>query len=231
MLAGCRQIFVRLTGCNLGCRYCDTDFEPSAICHVESAPGSGIFINHPPPLSLHNVSALIEEWCLQLPGAHHSVSITGGEPLIHADTLVQWLPDFRKILPIHLETNGTLSDALKLVNRYLDYISMDMKLPSTAACSESLWGDHARFLQGAQGKHVSVKVVIGETTPDNEIRQVCELIAAVDATVPLFLQPLSLPDGTIGIPASHVLHLQGVASARLPDVRVIPQMHKLLGAL
>ena len=43
--------------------------------------------------------------------------------------------------------------------------------------------------------------------------------------------PLTLPDGSIGIKVPQLLRLQELASSRLPDVRVIPQMHKLLGAL
>ena len=87
MLAGRRQIFVRLMECNLDCRYCDTNFEKSDICRLESKPGSGTFLNIPQPPSLHEITAIIEEWQSQLPGAHHSVSITGGEPLLYADAL------------------------------------------------------------------------------------------------------------------------------------------------
>jgi organic radical activating enzyme len=159
------------------------------------------------------------------------VSVTGGEPLIHADVLAEWFPEIRKSLPIHLETNGTMHSALRQVKQYVDYISMDIKLPSTAGCTEQLWDLHALFLREADGSNVSVKVVVGELTPENEIRQVCDLLSSVDAATPLFLQPLSMPDGSIGITAGHILHLQELASSRLSDVRVIPQMHKLLGAL
>jgi organic radical activating enzyme len=231
MLAGRRQIFVRLMECNLDCRYCDTNFEKSDICRLESKPGSGTFLNLPQPLPLHKISSVFDDWRSQLPGAHHSVSFTGGEPLLYADTLVEWFPEIRKALPIHLETNGTMHLALRQVKQYVDYISMDMKLPSTAGCTEQLWELHALFLQEAYGSNVSVKVVVGEQTPDSEIGQVCDVISSVDAARPLFLQPVSLPDGTVGISAAHIMHLQELASSRLPDVRVIPQMHKLLGAL
>ena len=231
MLAGRRQIFVRLTECNLDCRYCDTDFVKSAFCRLETKPGSGTFRNLPQPVTLQALSALLHDWLLQLPSAHHSVSFTGGEPLLHADALAEWFPEIRKILPIHLETNGTLPVALQKVKGCVDYISMDMKLPSTAACTEQLWNLHALFLRECHGNNVSVKVVVGEDTTDREIIQVCELISAVDAALPLFLQPLSLPDGSVGIAAAGILHLQELAASRLPDVRVMPQMHKLLGAL
>jgi organic radical activating enzyme len=168
---------------------------------------------------------------VQLPAAHHSVSFTGGEPLLHADTLVEWFPEIRKILPIHLETNGTMPAALQKVKGCVDYISMDIKLPSTAGCKEQLWDLHALFLRECYGSNVSVKVVVGEAASDSEIMQVCDVIASVDAALPLFLQPLSLPDGSVGIAAPRLFHLQELASSRLPDVRVIPQMHKLLGAL
>jgi organic radical activating enzyme len=231
MLAGRRQVFVRLMECNLDCRYCDTNFEKSDICRLESKPGSGTFIDLPQPLPLIKVAAILEDWRSQLPGAHHSVSITGGEPLLHADALEEWLPEIRKIFPIHLETNGTMHIALRRVKQHVDYISMDMKLPSTAGCTEQLWDLHALFLREAHGNAVSVKVVVGELTSDSEIQQVCDVISSVDTGLPLFLQPMTMPDGSMGIAAAHILHLQELASSRLPDVRVIPQMHKLLGAL
>ncbi|MDD2273451.1 MAG: 7-carboxy-7-deazaguanine synthase QueE [Desulfuromonadaceae bacterium] len=231
MLAGRRQIFVRLMECNLDCRYCDTDFAKSDICRLESKPGSGSFLNLPQPLPLNKITSLFDDWRLQLPGAHHSVSFTGGEPLLYAETLTEWFPEIRKSLPIHLETNGTMHLALRHVKQHLDYISMDMKLPSTAGCKEYLWDQHALFLHEAHGSNVSVKIVVGESTPDSEIQQVCDIISEVDEALPLFLQPMSLPDGTVGIAAAHILHLQEIASSRLPDVRVIPQMHNMLGAL
>jgi len=233
LLAGHRQIFVRLMECNLDCRYCDTNFEKSDICRLEAKPGSGTFLDLPQPLPLHKISAIFEEWRAQLPGAHHSISFTGGEPLLYADALAEWFPEIRKSLPIHLETNGTMHIALRQVKQHLDYISMDMKLPSTTGCTEQLWDLHALFLHEAHGggSSVSVKIVVGDNTTDSEIRRVCDVISSVDVSLPLFLQPMSMQDGTLGIATAHIFHLQELASSRLPDVRVIPQMHILLGAL
>ena len=42
---GCRQIFVRFEGCNLACRYCDTENAPGAhpTCQIETHAGSRSF--------------------------------------------------------------------------------------------------------------------------------------------------------------------------------------------
>lgn len=230
-LAGRRQIFIRLTRCNLECRYCDTGFGEGESCLVEKSPGSNMFEHLPRALDLAQLMGVLTDWTRALPRAHHSISLTGGEPLLFAAVLGEWLPHLRAVLPVHLETNGTLPNDLSRVIDLLDYISMDMKLPSTAGCDGDLWDAHHRFLETAQGKEVSVKIVVGERTEADEIGEVCRIIAAVRPDIPLFLQPLSLPDSQCGINAAHLLHLQAVASAQLPDVRVIPQMHKLMGVL
>ncbi len=231
LLAGRRQIFVRLMECNLDCIYCDTKHDKTDFCSVETKPGSGIFTNLKQPLSLHKISEIIKDWQVQLPGSHHSVSFTGGEPLLYSEALGEWFPVIRKIIPIHLETNGTMHVALQGVKKHLDYVSMDMKLPSTAGCTEHLWDLHELFMREALCSTLSVKVVIGDSTPDKEILRVCKVISDVDASLPLFLQPLTLRDGSIGVSAGHIFHLQELASSLLPDVRVIPQMHRILGAL
>jgi 7-carboxy-7-deazaguanine synthase len=230
-LAGRRQIFIRLAECNLDCSYCDTDHARAESCRIETSPGSTEFTRLAQPLSLHDVLQIVEVWCEKLPHAHHSISLTGGEPLLYADRLVTWLPVLRQVLPIHLETNGTLPLALEQVIGQVDFVSMDMKLPSTSGCSGHLWNLHRQFLRASHGRNVSVKVVIGDETAFDEIEQVCSIITDVDRLTPLFLQPLSSEHGGVGISVTHMLRLQEYASARLPDVRVIPQMHRMLGAL
>jgi organic radical activating enzyme len=231
LLAGRRQLFIRLNECNLDCCYCDTEHAKEDTVRIETGPGSAVFKNVLQPLSLQYVFDLVREWCELLPGAHHSISITGGEPLLYADSLGEWFSKLRQLLPIHLETNGTMHIALQQVVQHVDYISMDMKLPSTSGCTEHLWGLHKDFLQVSAGRNASVKIVVGNDSDLDEICQVCDIICEVDPATPLFLQPLSAADGGVNIKMGHLLRLQEAASARLPDVRVIPQMHRMLGVL
>lgn len=231
VLVGLRQAFLRLSGCNLDCSFCDTPGMTQAPegCLCELTPGRRDFFTVANPVGCDRVVSLIESWTLGLPGIHHSVSVTGGEPLLHGAYLLELLPELGRLLPIHLETNGTLPEALDPLVPHLAYIGMDIKLPSASGCRE-LWREHQAFLELASQKSVYVKVVVDQSTEDWEIERSCALIAAVDPAIPLILQPMTLPDGAISLSPLRTLEFQEMACA-LREVRVIPQTHKFMGQL
>ncbi|HJV66835.1 MAG TPA: 7-carboxy-7-deazaguanine synthase QueE [Geomonas sp.] len=231
VLVGLRQAFLRFAGCNLNCSFCDTPgtAKTPGECLLELTPGRRDFFTVPNPVSCDRVLSLIESWTLGWPGIHHSISVTGGEPLLHGAFLSQWLPRLRKLLPIHLETNGTLPDALAPLIPHLDYIGMDIKIPSASGCGD-LWREHEAFLKIAAAKKVFVKVVIDQNTEDWEVERACAMIAAVDSAIPLILQPMTLADGSIPLSPLRTLEFQELA-AKLKEVRVIPQTHKFMGQL
>lgn len=230
-LMGVRQIFLRFSGCNLSCSYCDTDqgANPEA-CLLERSPGRQDFLALPNPVSLERLVSHLGGWERGWPGIHHSISITGGEPLLQHETLREWLPQLRSHLPIYLETNGILHSTLYTLLSSIDYVSMDIKLPSTAGCAQ-LWDEHRAFLATAAGKEVFVKTVIGTETEDWEIIKACEVIKSVNGDIPLILQPLTLRNGSIGILPLKILEFQEIACRYLANVRVIPQTHKFAGWL
>ena len=157
---------------------------------------------------------ILTAWTASLPGAHHSISLTGGEPLLFADILADWLPELRGILPVHLETNGTLAAELERIIDQVDYISMDMKLPSTADCDEELWDLHRHFLKTARTKNVSVKIVVGDKTDAAEIQRVCTIIVRNSAGNAAFPSAVVPCRKTVAASAAvHLLHLQALASA------------------
>jgi 7-carboxy-7-deazaguanine synthase len=231
VLVGLRQAFVRFAGCNLSCSYCDTP-GTSAVpdeCQLELTPGRRDFFAVPNPVSCDRIVSLIESWTAGWPGIHHSISVTGGEPLLHAVQLSQWLPRLRELLPIHLETNGVLSEALVPLMPHLDHIGMDIKLPSASGCGE-LWEKHRAFLRVAAGTGLFVKAVVDQSTEEWELERVAAMIAEVDTAIPLILQPMTLPDGRIPVSPLRMLEFQELCSP-LKEVRVIPQTHKFMGQL
>jgi organic radical activating enzyme len=229
LLIGCRQIFVRLALCNLTCDYCDTPCEPTDACRIEDAPGSGNFRSVPNPLALETLYNILHPWNSQIPGLHHSISLTGGEPLMQGESLREWLPELREILPIHLETNGTLPAALEPLLPWLDWVSMDIKLPSQSGCATP-WQLHCNFLALAREKSCQVKVVIGEETPAREVAAASRMVHEVAPDVPLILQPVTR-EGRVGMTPRTLLDLHTAAIRFHPHVRVIPQTHRFIGLL
>ena len=166
LYAGTYQTFLRLCGCNLRCRYCDTSHD------------SGFGAE----------SSDIVSRCLALPPK--IVSITGGEPLCQPEFLREvclGLKDAGK--EIHLETNGTLPDELGKVIDVVDVIAMDMKLPSSTGCGE-FWDRHEKFLRIAAKKEVFVKAVCGKDTPKEELLRCREIIDRAAPGTSLVIQPV-----------------------------------------
>jgi organic radical activating enzyme len=231
LLVGVRQIFLRFYSCNLACSYCDTlSNDCPAYCSIESTPGRRDFIKVENPIAIDRIVGLLDRWQHLWPGIHHSISLTGGEPLLHREILLSWLPLLKSRLPVYLETNGILHHALAVLINYFDYISMDIKIPSTSGYLE-LWEQHLEFLRIAARKNVYIKTVISDATEDWEIVKACELITSVDKDIPYILQPLTLINGEVGIDSIKTLELQEIASSYLSEVRVIPQTHKMLKQL
>ena len=229
LLVGCRQIFLRLPDCNLNCRYCDTDFKRTPSCQVEKNPGTGQMEEWTNPIALDRVLDLITDWEKQLHGAHHSISITGGEPLLHEQLLSAWLPELSEILPTYLETNGTLPDQLERLIDDLDWVAMDIKLHSQTG-ERSDWETHRRFLEIARKANCYVKLVVGEETPDLELQLAADLVNSVGKTIPIIIQPVTLKD-RIAVSTGRLLQMQSIISELHHDVRVIPQTHRFMGVL
>lgn len=236
MQVGLRQVFVRFHGCALHCRYCDTPAARGPVpthCQIETHAGRRAMLVCPNPLDAEAIVAAVRRLEDSFP--HHSVSLTGGEPLHHLDLLRALLPALHAAgLHSYLETNGQLPDALAALVTLPDFIAMDVKLPSLVDGGLS-WASQTTFLQLAAARlpdpvaQLQVKIVFGEGNL-GEIARAASLIAACRADMPTILQPLTAHvDGPPAPGPRTVLEAQRIAAAYLSHVRVIPQTHVMLG--
>ena len=219
---GCRQIFVRLSGCNLRCEYCDTNFARAEFCRVEVSAGAMKFELEKNPLSAERAVALIKKLAAV---PTQAVSFTGGEPLLHWEFVGEVARELKSSgMKIFLETNGTLAAEFEKISDAVDIVSMDIK-------SASLLTAHEKFLRAAHGKDLCVKIVVTGATTAEEFMAGVELVARVDPTILLIVQPVT-PIGNIqAVTAGRLLELQAIALSKLKDVRIIPQTHKFMNLL
>ena len=205
---GVAQVFVRLFECNMHCVWCDT---PASIGdtkrHYKEINGEDL---------LKQVEALYE--------GCHSVSITGGEPLLQKDFLKGFCHALHRMQrKVYLDTNGTLPEALAEVIKDVDIIAMDIKLPSSTK-QKAFWHEHKEFLHIARRKDVFVKTVVSLDTHLGDVIKAAKLVANVDPDMLFILQPnyFEMKKGII----EQCVDWQKNAAKFLKDVRIVPQVHK-----
>jgi organic radical activating enzyme len=224
--AGRRQLFVRMAGCNLRCRYCDT---PNSLerTSLYRAFGKGAAREQPNPVDPDRLAASIHE-ILSAHGRVDGTAITGGEPLLQTDFLLRLLGSHVALpRPILLETSGILPERLSVLLPHIDVVSMDIKIPSNTG-EPAYWEEHERFLRLARGK-VYVKVLVDEDTDPSEVEIAARLVAGESPETPFFLQPITGRGWAIAIQGPSIDRFYERARLHLADVRVVPQTHKMLG--
>ena len=130
--AGRPCVFVRLTGCNLRCTYCDTEY---AFYDGDD-------------MSIDDIVSEVKGYGIDL------VEITGGEPMMQpevVDLMTRLLADGYQVM---LETGGSLSlaDVPDAVIKIVDF-----KTPTSAMESKNLWS-----ILGELQPHDEIKFVIGD---------------------------------------------------------------------
>jgi len=199
-------------------------------CHVEDPPGSGRKRLLDNPMTADTLLEVAEGLLRQV--TVHSISFTGGEPLLYHAFLKQALPRLRSLAPIYLETSGTQPDFLAEVLPWVDIVAMDIKLPSSTL-ELPRYAEHAAFYQLARSRaetETFVKIVFNAAITPDEIDAVQAIVT--DPQTPIILQPeTSLADRQVHVPPAVMWRIAETLSKRYADVRVIPQTHKLLNVL
>ncbi|MEM0029975.1 MAG: 7-carboxy-7-deazaguanine synthase QueE [Candidatus Nitrosocaldus sp.] len=220
MYLGTKTLFIRLAGCPLRCFYCDTPYALSI--------GNGTYY------SIDEAKAIIAR---KVEKSTFKANFTGGEPLLQHEAvreLARYIRD-ELMLKTYLESSCYDASRFLYVLPYIDICKIEFKLKDSNAIDDK---HYARLLENemlclkhaiASRKVTYIKVVLSSLSKREEVEELARMIFEecsskdIDGFV---LQPVN---GVDEPRLEHMLALYDAVHQYYPNVRIIPQMHKVMG--
>ena len=220
ILYGTKTLFVRLAGCPFTCFYCDTK---------ESLP-----LDSGTEYTIEEANELIDT---NLQNQTYKVNFTGGDPLIQHQAVAQLAKHIQnKKIPTYLESSCFDIDRFNHVLPFIDIVKIEFKTKDSDFVDsehyEKLIGHTMKCLQSSvkSKKTTYVKIVVSSKTQLNEFKKLVDDIfsnISKENIHGFVIQP------TYGIsepPLDLLLNLYDIVFPHYIDVKVVPQLHKFIGA-
>jgi len=220
ILYGTKTLFVRLAGCPFTCFYCDTK---------ESLP-----LDSGKEYTIEEACKLID---FNLKNQTYKVNFTGGDPLIQHNAVAELARYVQtKKIPTYLESSCFDSDRFNHVLPFFDIIKIEFKTKDSNFVDtehyEKLIESAIKCLKLslASKKTTYIKIVVSSKT---SLKDFTELVNKIFNTISnqeidgFIIQP------TYGISEPSLdllLNLYDIVYPHYIDVKVVPQLHKFIGA-
>ena len=220
ILYGTKTLFVRLAGCPFTCFYCDTK---------ESLP-----LDSGKEYDIQEASRLIES---NLKKQTYKVNFTGGDPLIQHEAVAE-LAKFvqSKKIPTYLESSCFDVDRFNHVLPFMDIVKIEFKTIDSEFVDskhyEKLIENALNCLKSSVSakKTTYIKIVVSSKTELNEFTNLVKNIfnsVSKNQIDGFIIQP------TYGIAEPSLellLSLYDIVYPYYNEVKVVPQLHKFIGA-
>ena len=220
ILYGTKTLFVRLAGCPFTCFYCDTK---------ESLP-----LDSGTEYTIEEANELIDT---NLQNQTYKVNFTGGDPLIQHQAVAQLAKHIQnKKIPTYLESSCFDIDRFNHVLPFIDIVKIEFKTKDSDFVDsehyEKLFGHTMKCLESSvkSEKTTYIKIVVSSKTQLNEFKKLVDDIFNIISKENIdgfVIQP------TYGISEPSLdllLNLYDVVFPYYIDVKVVPQLHKFIGA-
>jgi len=220
ILYGTKTLFVRLAGCPFTCFYCDTK---------ESLP-----LDSGKEYNIEEACQLIDS---NLKNQTYKVNFTGGDPLIQHEAVAKLAKHVQdKKIPTYLESSCFDSDKFNHVLPFFDIIKIEFKTKDSQFVDSK---HYERLIENAMNCLISsvsskkttyIKIVVSSKT---ELAEFTNLVSNIFNSVSknqingFIIQP------TYGIEEPSLdllLNLYDIVFPFYPEVKVVPQLHKFIGA-
>ena len=201
ILSGRPSIFIRFSGCNQSCVWCDTPDKPS---NENITP--------------FDVMETIRE------NPDHDVVITGGEPMLHSNVVSKIIMAINQYAyrEITIETNGTIAPYYWSPTLW----SISPKLHSSGTeYSPSI----IQQFCNVDNANLQFKFVVSEDD-EQDLIDFVDICSHIDNTIPIIVQPVAYDNDAKTIYMSRYKSLiKTILDLKLPNnIRITPQLHKLI---
>lgn len=217
---GTKTMFVRMAGCHLGCHWCDT--------------GHALDMKSGRSYSINEVKGLIVQL---LQPSTYKINFTGGEPLIQYEAVSE-LAEFlkqEKGLRTYIESSCFDSSRFAKVLPYIDICKIEFKMSDSKVVRQEYYndflGNEIKCLKLAisQRKTTYVKIVVTNSTDIIEFRNIVSKIfenSTAGDLIGFVIQPsYGVDEPTL----SKMLSFYDCVYPLYEEVRIVPQLHKLIG--
>jgi len=221
IFVGKKTLFIRFSGCHLKCRWCDTKYALPLDSGTE--------------YQMDEIEDLIIR---ELQPFTYKVNFTGGEPLLQTDALIK-LADFIKKqtnLKTYIESSCFDSELFSKVLPYIDICKIEFKTDDSKVVENEVY-DNLLFneikcleLAVESNKTTYIKIVVTNSTNlesfKNLVYSISKKIKPSDI-LGFIIQP---SHGVDQPTVNKLLDTYDIVQPMFPEVRIIPQLHKEIGA-
>ncbi|MDW0137223.1 MAG: 7-carboxy-7-deazaguanine synthase QueE [Nitrososphaeraceae archaeon] len=221
IFVGKKTLFIRFSGCHLKCRWCDTKY--------------ALPLDSGTDYQIDEIKDLIIK---ELQPFTYKVNFTGGEPLLQTEAVIE-LADFVKKqtnVETYLESSCFDSELFSKVLPYIDICKIEFKTDDSKVVEDEEYDNlilnEIKCLELAveSNKATYIKIVVTNSTNlesfKNLVYNISEKIKPSDI-LGLIIQPsFGIDQPTV----NKLLDTYDIVQPMFPEVRIIPQLHKEIGA-
>lgn len=218
---GKKTLFIRLSGCHLKCRWCDTKY--------------ALPLDSGTDYQIDEIKDLIIK---ELRPSTYKVNFTGGEPLLQTEAVIE-LADFIKKqtnLKTYIESSCFDSELFSKVLPYIDICKIEFKTDDSNVVEDqeydNLLLNEIKCLELAveSNKATYIKIVVTNSTNlesfKNLVYNISKKIKSSDILGFIIQPSFGIDQPTV----NKLLDTYDIVQPMFPEVRIIPQLHKEIGA-
>ena len=221
IFVGKKTLFIRFSGCHLKCKWCDTKYALPLDSGTE-----------------YQIDEIEDLILRELQPFTYKVNFTGGEPLLQTDAVIELAGFIKKQtnLKTYIESSCFDSELFSKVLPYIDICKIEFKTADSKVVEnkdyDNLLLNEIKCLELAveSNKTTYIKIVVTNSTDldsfKNLVYNISKKIKPSDILGFIIQPSFGIDQPTV----NKLLDTYDIVQPMFPEVRIIPQLHKEIGA-